>query len=446
MLDSLLNTFANAWYSHGAIQSLGEGLLISAVVFTIFLALDRMLRARLSTQSQHLLILGGFASVLLGFTVSQTNLPSAGAAGPVAGLLTLTVHPGAIKQSGLDWGALLLTLYLVPVLLLVSRLLLGLWQLHKLRASSAAISDTGIQAEFAQLQHRLHISRKVSVRTSSSVHSPLSFGSLRPLVLLPIEALQWPEQTLRHVLAHELSHVQRGDWLSKLLCYVLASMLWLNPLGWRLLKRLDASAESACDMQAAALESDNSNYATSLISVARCAQQHAVKPPLFAQTMLDRSTLETRIVHLLEGKTMQTKELKKERRNVLFSLALLSSMLILTLANTKIVSAQPSGDGVMKRGEILPLETIIPYYPRAAVDQKIEGWAQVRFSIGIDGLVVADSVEVIDAEPVSIFDNSAIAATKQFRFTKYAPDGFPVIVPNVQYVFRYKLSDDEKKS
>lgn len=441
-MDSLLNAIATAWYSSGAIRLLGEGLLISAFVLAVFLLLDRLLRAQLSTQSQHLVILGGFFSVFLGLAISQTQLSAVGDAGAVPALVTLIVRPGALETAGFDWSVLLLALYLVPVLLLVSRLLLGLWQLNKLRVCSAAISEVDIQTESARLQQRLNISRSVSVRASSSIHSPLSFGALRPLVLLPIEALQWPQQTLTHVLAHELSHVHRYDWLCKLLCYLLASMLWLNPLCWILLKRLDASAESACDMQAAALESDNSDYATSLISVARCCQQSAAKPPLFAQTMLDRSTLETRIVHLLEGKIMQTEELKKERRNVLCTLALLSSMLIVVLANTQIVSAQPSADDVENRGEFYPIENVVPMYPTVAAAEGIEGWVQVKFTVGIDGLVVADSVEVVEAEPAVVFNRSAIAAAKQFRFTQYAPDGFPVMIPNVQYVFRYKLNDE----
>ena len=443
MLDSLLNTFANAWYSHGAIRLIGEGLVLSALVFAVFLLLDRVLRARLSTQSQHLLILGGFVSVLLGFAMSQAQATSAGVSGSAPALVTLTVRPGALVANGFDRVSLLLALYFVPVSLLMSRLVLGLWQLHRVRAASTSIEDGTIVQEVADLQRKLRISRNVSVRTSAQIQSPVSFGALQPLVLLPTGALQWPEQTLRHVLAHELCHVQRGDWLSKLFCYALASVLWLNPLCWRLLKRLDACAESACDMQAAALESDNSNYATSLISVARCCQQYAANPPLFAQTMLDRSTLETRIVHLLEGKIMQTKELKKERRNVLFTLALLSSMLILTLANTQIVLAQPSVNDVKNRGEILPLETVVPYYPRAAADQKIEGWAEVRFTVGVDGLVIADSVEVVEAEPVDVFDRSAIAAAKQFRFTPHSQAGNPVALPDVRYLFRYKLQYDE---
>jgi TonB family protein len=453
MMDSFLNTFANAWYSHGAIQLLGEGLLISAFVLAVFVLLDRLLRAQLSTQSQHLVILGGFVSVFLGFSMSQTQLPSTGDIGAAPALVTLTVYPGAVAQTSIDWGTLLLTLYLAPVLLLISRLLLGLWQLHRVRAASEPIENTWILAEVERLQHRLKITRNVSVRTSTLIHSPLSYGALRPLILLPLEALQWPEQTLRHVLSHELSHVHRCDWLSKLLCYVVAGFLWLNPLCWRLLRRLDSCAESACDMQAAAIENDNADYATTLLSVARRCQQHAEQPLLFAQKMLDRSTLETRIVHLLEGKTMQTKELKKERRNVLLTLGLLSTFLMVTLANTQIVSAQPSASNsenreppatrsAEDRGEFLPLENIIPMYPTVAAADGIEGWVQVKFTVGVDGLVVADSVEIVDSEPAGVFNNSAIAATKKFRFTRYTPDGFPVMVPNVQYVFRYQLHDE----
>lgn len=456
MTDSLLNMFANAWYSHVAIRLIGEGLLLSAFVFAVFLLLDRVLRARLSTQSQHLLILGGFACVLLGFAMSQAHFSSTGVTGVAPALVTLTVRPGAMASNAIDWSTLLITLYLVPVILLMARLLLGLWTLHRVRAASDAIEDARILNEVTRLLLALQISRRVSVRTSTQIHSPVSFGTLRPLVLLPVEALHWPAQTLRHVLGHELSHVQRGDWLSKLLCYALASMLWVNPLCWRLLKRLDACAESACDMQAAAVGDDNADYASTLLSVARRCQQHETRPPLFAQSMLEGSSLETRIIHLLEGKTMQKDALRKERRNVLFTLALLSSILMVTLANTQIVSAQSSADNAENRpppatrnaddrGEFLPLTSVLPQYPTVAAEQGIEGWVQVRFTVDIDGSVAAGSIEIVDSEPADIFNRSAIRALEQFRFTPYAPEGVPKILPNVQYVFRYKLENEENQ-
>ena len=153
---------------------------------------------------------------------------------------------------------------------------------------------------------------------------------------------------------------------------------------------------------------------------------------------------------------MQTKQLKKERRNVLITLGLLSTFLMVTLANTQIVSAQPAVNNAENRnppptrnadgrGEFLPLESIVPMYPTVAAEQGIEGWVHVRFTVDIDGSVAAESIEIVDAEPADIFNRSAIRAMEQFRFTPYAPEGVPRALPNVQYVFRYELKADEKQ-
>ncbi len=440
-MNNLLDLFTRAWLESTSLQFISEALLISILVFALFLLLDQLLGSRLSSQSRYLLVLAGFVSTLLSMLMSQTHWSLSGVASTVPSLFTLIVRPGMDTAPAQDWGAILVSLYLLPVGFLVARLLYGMLRLQRMRASSEALTGTAIEREVAELGRLLQHSRGVTVRSSDHVYSPLSFGTKRPTVLLPQFALQWSPQTLRHVLAHELCHVQRGDWLCKLLCYLLASALWMNPLSWRLLRRLDACAESACDIQAASLTSDNADYASTLLSVARVCQPIMGVRYAFAQSMLDRNTLEIRIVRLLEEKTMKTIELKKERRNVMISLALVALVLAVTLTNTQMVSAQPQSDDVEKRGEFLPLNSVVPMYPTVAAEQGIEGWAQVKFTVGSDGLVIADTVELVDAEPAGIFDNSAINAAKKFRFTQYAPDGFPVMVPNVQYVFRYAMHD-----
>jgi bla regulator protein BlaR1 len=440
-MNNLLDLFTRAWLESASLQFISEALLISMLVFAVFLLLDRLSGTRLSSQSRYLLILAGFVSAFLSLLLSQIHWSLSSATSTAPSLVTLIVRPGMDEAPVQDWGAILASLYLMPVGFLVARLLYGLGRLQRMRTSGESVAGTVIDREVAQLSRLLKLSRSVTVRTSDHICSPFSFGAKRPTVLLPKIALQWSPQTLRHVLAHELCHVQRGDWLCKLLCYLLASALWMNPLSWRLLRRLDACAESACDMQAASLISDNADYASTLLSVARLCQPIIGARYAFAQSMLDRSTLETRIVRLLEEKTMKTIELEKERRNVMISLALFALVLAVTLTNTQMVSAQPQSDDVERRGEFLPLNSIEPVYPRVAAEQGIEGWVQVKFTVGTDGLVIADTVELVDAEPVGVFDNSAINAAKKFRFTQYAPDGFPVMVPNVQYVFRFAMHD-----
>ena len=57
------------------------------------------------------------------------------------------------------------------------------------------------------------------------------------------------------------------------------------------------------------------------------------------------------------------------------------------------------------------------------------------------GNVVEDTINVVDAEPASIFDRSSIRAAARFKFQPRVVDGQGVEVPGVQYLFRYQLEE-----
>ena len=96
---------------------------------------------------------------------------------------------------------------------------------------------------------------------------------------------------------------------------------------------------------------------------------------------------------------------------------------------------------VMADGEMMPLVNVVPTYPSRALQNRIEGWAQVRFTVTETGNV--RDVSVIDAEPERVFDRASIQAAEKFRYQPRVVDGVAVEVPNVQYVFRYELTDDQ---
>ena len=92
-------------------------------------------------------------------------------------------------------------------------------------------------------------------------------------------------------------------------------------------------------------------------------------------------------------------------------------------------------------GDYLPLVAIAPQYPTRAAQRGIQGWCLVSFTV--DGLcnVVEETIEVVDAEPQSIFDRSSERAAARFKFQPRVIDGVGVDVPGVQYLFRYQLED-----
>ena len=87
------------------------------------------------------------------------------------------------------------------------------------------------------------------VRLLHSTHPSLlaTWGSRRPVIVLPRAALSWPPDRVRVVLAHELAHVARGDWRYQLVGEVLRALHWFNPLAWRVCRLLRVESERASD-------------------------------------------------------------------------------------------------------------------------------------------------------------------------------------------------------
>ena len=92
-------------------------------------------------------------------------------------------------------------------------------------------------------------------------------------------------------------------------------------------------------------------------------------------------------------------------------------------------------------GDYLPLVAIAPQYPTRAAQRDIQGWCLVSFTVDGMGNVVEDTINVVDAEPASIFDRSSIRAAARFKFQPRVVDGQGVEVPGVQYLFRYQLEE-----
>lgn len=97
---------------------------------------------------------------------------------------------------------------------------------------------------------------------------------------------------------------------------------------------------------------------------------------------------------------------------------------------------------IISDAEMLPLVNVVPTYPTRAAQNRIEGWAQVRFTVTTTGNV--RDVVVVDAEPERVFDRASITAAEKFRFQPRVVDGAAVEVPNVQYVFRFQLEDEQR--
>ena len=105
---------------------------------------------------------------------------------------------------------------------------------------------------------------------SSLVRVPMAIGWLRPVILFPASALAGltPEQ-LEAILAHELAHIRRHDYLINLLQTVIETLLFYHPAVWWVSRQIRAERENCCDDMAVAACGDALVYARALTKVER---------------------------------------------------------------------------------------------------------------------------------------------------------------------------------
>ena len=168
-----------------------------------------------------------------------------------------------------DRNAILLGIWIAGVVVNLAGLVLGFWRLHRI-ASRAAIVRDGPWADAArQLSEHFRLRAPVTLLQSDRPAVLVTWGFFAPRVMLPRDAESWDVDRIRVVLAHELAHVQRRDWIVQIGSELLRIACWFNPLVWLAASRLRLESERACDDAVVNLGVSGRDYALHLLELAR---------------------------------------------------------------------------------------------------------------------------------------------------------------------------------
>lgn len=113
--------------------------------------------------------------------------------------------------------------------------------------------------------------RDVDLRESGRADVPVTWGCLRPVILLPTRSAHWTRRTLRNVLLHELAHVTRGDDVLRIIAAVSCALWWFHPWAWRAAHAIRLEQERSCDDLALGSGVPGSQYGHDLVEIARSA-------------------------------------------------------------------------------------------------------------------------------------------------------------------------------
>ena len=153
-----------------------------------------------------------------------------------------------------NWPSIVCAIYAAGVLVMLSRLCYGYALARRLSRSSQTVEEP--------------LATRIPVSESDCLTVPVTIGWIRPRILLPRDWRQWSGDKLRAVLAHESTHVRRGDYLVSILASLNRALYWFHPLAWWLERTLVTHAEQACDDETLTLTGDREQYAGALLDMA----------------------------------------------------------------------------------------------------------------------------------------------------------------------------------
>ncbi|HEX6729214.1 MAG TPA: M56 family metallopeptidase [Pyrinomonadaceae bacterium] len=195
---------------------------------------------------------------------------------------------------------LLTVAYVLFILFAVIRLARLWWRKETLRKSATQTALTPQIECVADYCHSLFRVRQVRVARSSSARVPCTLGVRRPLIVLPDAFCQYISgDTLLSVVAHEMAHVSRRDYLTKLLGEVISLPVAFHPITLLIKRQLDRERELACDELVTRRAMMPDTYARSLLSAADLAILPA--PQAITLSVFDGRILEKRIMRLTKS-------------------------------------------------------------------------------------------------------------------------------------------------
>lgn len=163
-------------------------------------------------------------------------------------------------QLRLPW---IVALWSLGAALLALRMALGMAWVGRLRRAGTA--DARWQDRLDRLASSLGLRRGIPLRIADAIDSPVATGWWRPMVLVPAALIaRMPADLLEALLAHELAHIKRYDYLVNLVQSAIEALLFYHPVVWWLSRRIRAERERIADELAARALGDPKRLAMAL--------------------------------------------------------------------------------------------------------------------------------------------------------------------------------------
>jgi D-alanyl-D-alanine endopeptidase (penicillin-binding protein 7) len=336
-----------------------------------------------------------------GLASAPSRLPAAGAA--AAGVSWLGFVQAKLASIVLVWAACAAALAV--------RMAFGLFWIG--RMSGQDKSNAYWQARLDQLAQRCGVARAVRLRVVDGIASPVTAGWLRPVVLVPTSLVTgMPPDLLEALLAHEMAHVKRFDYLVNLVQNVVETLLFYHPAVWWISNRIRAEREQIADDLAAQALGEPRRLALALSEL----EKLQFSPHHLAQAA-NGGDLMSRIKRLVRP---DTQALNWKAAVPVLGLAALSVAMYANAAPQQ----EPKAEGKTTRALVDFRSCGKPVWPKEDLRAEHTGTVTLGFLVNAEGIPVDSKVLKSSGHPG--LDLAAQAGIEKCHFIPATKDGKPV--------------------
>ena len=300
-------------------------------------------------------------------------------------------------ESLLPW---VVSLWLVGLLALSFRLTIGLRHVQRLKSEGVVPATARLQAHLVDLCERMRISRSVHLLESALIQVPTAIGWLRPVVLLPASALTGltPSQ-LEMIVAHELAHIRRHDYLLNLIQTVIEILLFYHPAIWWIGNRVRVERENCCDDLAVAVCGNPLTYAHALTTM----EQLRSESPQLAMAANNGSLLH-RIRRLVNPLSLQSDRLARWMGGVIAIAAVvtvgvtISCFNVSTTVTDEPMVAMPPMAPIPPIPPIAPMPPTVPHFNDKWIFEDTTTGGNAKHNEELDWTLDSAEISILDAQ------------------------------------------------
>jgi bla regulator protein blaR1 len=272
------------------------------VLALLYMVIEKTNQQAFAIQKRNLglfILLGQLLLSLYTFTVLQSNT-------------SLSFNSQFVVYSNwlIQYQVHIFGVYAAFLLFTIIKKIIGFGSFKHVAYAQLAKPNVNIRLYTQSMVQQLGIQKNVQIWLSKNIATPITFGFLKPIILLPFSlSSSLSMQELESLILHELTHIKNNDYIFNWFVLVMESIFFFNPFVYIITKKIKQYRELACDAQVVSLNYEAITYASTLLQVAKMQQSKLI----FANAAIgSKNGLLSRIQFFCKYNPAQEKPIKKQ--------------------------------------------------------------------------------------------------------------------------------------